>query len=169
MNRHPLLPSLMTTVIVWIGLASFVCFTAAQLPDRVATHFGLGGVPNGWMTRGEHVQFTLLMGLVIPVFVVGLFAFLRRFHGLLNIPHKDYWLAPERRQETMDFILRQGFRFAAMFIIFIAVIHWSILMANRHNPATLPGVHAAWIGGGFLAAAAVWVLAFFVRFLRKPA
>ena len=169
MKRHSVLIPLTLIVMLWGIFAGFVYFTSAQLPDRVATHFNASGIPNGWMTRGTHIEFTLLMGLVIPAFVLALFSLVRRFPGLMNIPYKDYWLAPERRQQTFNFIQQQGFRFAAMFILFFAGIHWSILCANRQNPAILSNTQVGWIGGAFTAAAALWVLVFIVHFLRKPA
>jgi uncharacterized membrane protein len=170
MKRHRLLVPLLGIALLWIAFAGYVWITAGQLPERVATHFGANGQANGWMTRGGHVQFTLLMGAALPAFVMGLFALMSRFPGqALNVSHKEYWLAPERRAETLDFIQRQGIRFAGLFIAFLAAIHWSILAANRHTPAVLPGSHVAWIAGGFLVAAVVWVLVFVTHFLRKPA
>ncbi len=156
-------------VVLWAGFADYVWSSSVVLPDRVATHFGAGGEPNGWMTRTGHVQFTLLFGLLVPAFVIGIFAIMRRFETWLNIPHKDYWLAPERRQETFDFIQRQGFWFAGLFIAFLAGIHHSILAANARSPVSLPLSDVGWIAGGFMVAALVWVAIFIGRFFRKPA
>jgi uncharacterized membrane protein len=170
MNRRSLHFALLGTAILWTFFASFVWLTAPQLPNRVAVHFGAYGQPNGWMTRDQHVLFLLAAGLVVPTIILGIFALIRRLKGRgLNVPNKEYWLAPERREETLDFMLRQGFWYAGLFTAFFAAIHWSILMANRQTPVFLPPSHVVWIAGGFLAASAVWVLVFFRYFLRKPA
>ena len=170
MNRRPLFVPMLATILLWLAFASFVALTATQLPERVATHFGASGEANGWMTRGGHVQFTLIMGLIVPGAFLGIFALIRRFQGRsLNIPHKDYWLAPERRQQTFDFIQRQGFWFAALLIAFFAAIHESILVANRHTPALLSLSHVGWIVGGFATAAIAWALLFVGHFFRRPA
>lgn len=166
MNRRFLL-SLLGLALLWAVFAGYVLYTAGQMPDRIATHFGAAGQANGWMTRTEHVRFTLIMGLAIPAFVLGLFYLMGRFPGLLNISNKDYWLAPERRQESLDFIRLQGVSFAGMFIAFLAAIHWSILAANRLSPPSLPTSHVGWISGTFLVATVIWVIAFIGRFLRK--
>jgi serine/threonine-protein kinase len=159
---------LILLALLWSAFAAYVWGTATQLPERVATHFGASGQPNGWMTRAGHVQFTLIFGLIVPAFVVGIFAAMRFFGDRwLNIPRKDYWLAPERRQETYDFILRQGFWFAGMFIAFLAAIHHSIITANTRSPVTLPGSDVGWIAGPYLVATFVWVAIFIGRFLRK--
>lgn len=168
MNRR-LIYSLIALVLVWVAFAAYVTMTAGQLPDRVATHFGASGQPDGWMTRAEHVRFTVISGLLVPGFVLGIFMVIGRFpNGALNIAHKEYWLAPERREETLTFVRLQGVRFAGMFIAFLAAIHWSILVANRHSPVVLRGSHVGWIAGIFVAASAVWVILFVLRFLRRP-
>lgn len=156
--------------ILWGAFAGYVWFTAPQLPERVATHFGAGGEPNGWMTRAGHVQFTLLFGMLVPLFVLGIFATMRHFGDRwMNIPHKDYWLAPERRQETFDFIQRLGSWFAGLFIVFLAGIHHSILAANARTPAALPVSNVVWIAGPYLVATLIWAAIFLGRFYRKPA
>lgn len=155
--------------LVWAAFAAYVWFSAAQLPERVATHFGAAGAPNDWMTRIGHVQFTLVMSAAVTLFVMGMFAVIRRFGGWgLNIPHKDYWLAPERREATFDFIQRQGFWFAGLLIVFLAGIHHSILAANTRSPVALPSSEIGWIVGIFLAANVAWVAVFIAHFYRKP-
>jgi serine/threonine-protein kinase len=157
-------------VVLWAAFAACVWLTAPQLPDRVATHFGAGGEPNGWMTRTGHVQFTLLFGLLVPAFVIGIFATMRYFgDGWINVPHKDYWLAPERREQTFAFMARQGFWFAGLFIAFLTGIHYSILAANARTPVSLPASDVVWIAGGFLVASVIWVVKLIARFSRRPA
>jgi uncharacterized membrane protein len=94
LRRFPL--PLLLTVLLWTLFAAYVWTSAPQLPERVATHFGAGGEPNGWMSRAGHVRFTLLFGLIVPAFVIAIFATMPRFGDRwMNIPNKDYWLAPE--------------------------------------------------------------------------
>ncbi len=157
-------------LIVWAIFAGYVAVSAGHLPERVATHFGASGLPNGWMTRAGHVQFTIVFGLLIPAFVLGVFASIRGFGDRwLNIPHKDYWLAPERRQETYDFIQSQGTWFAGLFILFLAGIHYSILAANTRTPVSLPVADVCWIAGPYLIATIIWVAIFIIHFYRKAA
>lgn len=161
---------LLVLLLCWAAFAGYVWRTSAQLPERVATHFGADGAPNGWMTRAGHVRFTVLMGIGTSAFVVAVFAFIRWIGDAgLNIPHKQYWLAPERRDATYDFIQRQGFLFAALMLGFIAAVHHSILVANARTPASLALADAGWLGGVFLVATLAWVGIFIGRFFRKPA
>jgi len=73
-----------------------------KLPQKLATHFGAGGAANGWMDKGGFLVFYL--GLC--AFMVAIFLLMPRFVALfpdsmINLPNKDYWLAPERRARTM--------------------------------------------------------------------
>ena len=168
-NRRSLL-RLAVLAGVWVAFAAYVWLTAAQLPEHVATHFGAGGAPNGWMTRAGHVRFTVLMGIGTSAFVLGIFALIRYCGDRgLNIPHKDYWLAPERRQTTYDFIQRQGFWFAGMLVAFIAGVHRSIVVANARSPVALSLDDVGWLAGSFIAVTLLWVAIFVGRFFRKPA
>lgn len=153
----------------WIAFIAYVLLTAPQLPERVATHFGASGKPNDWMTRDEHVRFLLIMGTAVPAFILGIFALISRSAGWgLNIPHKGYWLAPERREETFAFIQRQGLWLATLLIGFFAAIHHALLAANTRSPATLFLADFGWLGAGYLAAMIVWIAVFLARFFRKP-
>jgi hypothetical protein len=148
---------------VWVG--------AGQLPPRVATHFGLHGEPNGWQTHAEYLRFTLIFAAVVPAFVLGAFSLIRVGDGaLMNIPHKKYWLAPERRAETIAFVQRQGAWFASLLIVFFAAIHHFIVMANARSPARLPPNSPFWAAGILIAVVALVVPVSFIRhFHRKPA
>jgi hypothetical protein len=157
--------SITLIALLWIAFAAYVWFTAPQLPERVATHFGGRGQPNGWMTREQHVRFTLIMGTAMPAFVLGVFAFMRRGSGRgLNIPHKDYWLAPERRDATFDFLQNCGRWLAGLLIAFLAGVHYSILAANARSPVALSLADLGSVAGFFLAALAVWVVLLHQRF-----
>lgn len=87
--------------------AVFVIVTSLELPPVVASHFALGGIANGFMSRQGYVVFMLIMmvGLVV-VFELTTRA-LRLFPARsFNLPNRDYWLAPERRDETLRNIER---------------------------------------------------------------
>jgi len=162
-------PPYILLALAWVAFAAYVWFTADQLPARVATHFGVNGVPNGWETQAGYVRFTLIFGAVVPAFVLGTFLIIRYCNGWgLNVPNKDYWLAPERRGQTFAFIQRQGIRLAVLMIAFFAGIHYMILAANAHVPASLPSTFVLWIVGPFLTATLLWAVIFTLHF-RKTA
>lgn len=74
-------------------------FLAVTLPDRVPMHFDGAGNADSWGSRTE----ALVLWTVLGVVILGGGALLARYATggdgtWLNLPHKDYWLAPERRE-----------------------------------------------------------------------
>lgn len=72
-------------------------------PDKVASHFALSGVPDAWMGRTEYCLFHLFLIAILS----GAFGltpeFIRRLPvSMINLPHKEYWLAPERAEQSME-------------------------------------------------------------------
>ncbi|HEX8296310.1 MAG TPA: DUF1648 domain-containing protein [Chthoniobacteraceae bacterium] len=169
MKSPRLLLPLAILAVLWLSFASYVWFTTPQLPERLATHFALGGKPDGWMSRESHLRLMLIMGTAVPALILGLFALIRRFNGWgLNIPNKDHWLAPERREETLNYVQRQGFWTAGLLLAFFAGIHHSILAANASSPVVLPMSNFAWVVGIFAALNIIGTV-IFTRHFRKPA
>ncbi len=121
----------------------YACFlgcwgwSGSQLPERIATHFNGRGEPNGWMSRSANQRFMLVFGLAFPLCVV-LLCWLARFLpiGLVNIPHRDYWLAPERRKETSDYLICHSLWLACLAAGFVIGIQYAIVQANRQSRHT---------------------------------
>ncbi len=66
-----------------------------ELPERIASHFNGAGVPNGWMTKDQF--FTLnafLVGMAVFTGLFPPFMIAKVDPSLINLPNKDYWLAP---------------------------------------------------------------------------
>jgi serine/threonine-protein kinase len=168
MKRSSLLLPLGVLVLLWGALAGYVSATFRQLPERIATHFGGGGQPNGWMSASGYLTFIAAMSIGVPLFLVIVFSVIRRCNGAgCNIPNRTYWLAPERRDETLVFIQRQGYWLAGLLIAFFGGIHHLILTANARSPIALPFAELGWVVGLFLLGEGAWVTRLFVRFLRK--
>ncbi len=169
MKPNSLRAPLLTLVALWVFLAVFVWTTADRLPERVATHFGDAGQPNDWMTRSGHVQFLLGMAVGVPVFLHVVFALIRASGGVgCNIPNRDFWLAPERRAETLAYVQRHVAWFLCLFVSFFAGVHYFVLDANSRQPPTLSGSLLGLVAGGFLVAIALWLVPLIMRFARIP-
>ncbi|MCE9608772.1 MAG: DUF1648 domain-containing protein [Chthoniobacter sp.] len=165
-TRGLLLPLLALATLI-LGFATDVLLTAHQLPVQLATHFGTDGQANGWMARAGHVRFMLGIGLGVPLSIVLIIAIVSRLGGAgLNIPNRQYWLAPERRAQTLAFVQRQMVWFACLLVLFFVMIHHLILWANAHTPAML-SPSGLWIPIAlFLAAIVAWTVAFIRPFRR---
>jgi len=139
------------------------------LPERIAVHFGSDGQPNGWDSKGG---FMLTYGIIEAVVIlIGLglaFAFQRIPAGLVNIPHRHYWLAPERRAETAEFLGNQVVWLEVLTLGFlIAVAQLTYVKNLGEGPPRLS--NDFWYVLGAFVAATVWVSARIVaRFARRP-
>lgn len=101
------------------------------LPDPMATHFDFAGTPNGWMSKEG---FVLFYGLFLP-FMTGVFALIGTFirkmpDKMINIPHKAYWLAPERREKSMRSLQNMNNTIGVVVGFFIVLIMQAVIVAN---------------------------------------
>jgi uncharacterized membrane protein len=152
-------------LILVAGAAVFVWLTSRHLPEVVASHFGASGAANGFMPRALYLRFTLALVVALPLFVVVLPSLaLGSAQARINLPNREYWLAPERRAGTIAFIREHMARFGSLLVVFLCYVHWLVLRANAMNP---PGLPAAWFIGGlatFVIIAILWTVSFLGRF-----
>jgi hypothetical protein len=140
--------------------------TLGDLPPRVASHFDLAGRANGWMNRDAYVVFTVGMALGLPLFMVGVTALTGRLGRGLNIPNRDYWLAPERRAATVAVVMHFVVVLAALVVLLVTALHLLIVRANHGGPAPRLS-HEIWLVlAGFLTAIIAWIVKLQRRFAR---
>jgi uncharacterized membrane protein len=88
-------------VLTMIYLAQIAYFYP-QLPEKVASHFNYLGEPDGWMSKTKFTIFQVfLLGLILAATLLIPILFNKLPDSLINIPNKSYWLAPERREESI--------------------------------------------------------------------
>lgn len=156
-------------ILLTAGYALFVFGGAPQLPDRVAIHFGLSGQADGWANR-DHAILIFEALMVVPAIFLLLAAAMEFFpNGAFNLPNRDYWLAPERRAQTVAAVSRQMIGMGCLMVLFLAGIFWLTIEANRLTPPRLPMNLFLPLLIGFLAATAVWTIRFLRRFKKPPA
>lgn len=121
-----------------IGSISGIVLTADRLPRRVAVHFGAEGLANGFATREAYVALTVCVAVLAPAVVaIAIALSVRHFPRLLNLPNRDYWLAPARRDETAAYLMGHAAWLAAALAVFSLAIHLLVLRANHVVPARL--------------------------------
>ncbi len=137
------------------------------LSDTVASHFGLSGEPDGWTSKQS---FVTLYGVLVAV-MGGMFlafaAVLPRLpDSLINMPNREYWLAPERRRQSLavfsDWMLWLG---NATVAFIIAVMHLSFLVNLGQRPGL--GSEFFWMMGIYGLGTIVTSIWLWARF-RKP-
>jgi len=158
-----LLPPALVFAAVCLANVCYLAATAAQLPERPAVHFDIDGTPNGWM---NHSTYLLVTG-AIPLVFVALFCLLAQgvkwFPFLINIPRRDYWLAPERRTETALLLLRRLLWLGSLETAFFGGIHALVLKANSVSPPRLPSGPLLVLVTAFLLVLMMWIITLLMR------
>jgi uncharacterized membrane protein len=145
----------------------YVFVTSASLPDVAATHFNVHGEPNALSSRNSYRGFMAFLILVIPLMLAGLpILFARRWPQLLNIPNRNYWLAPERIDDTMSALGARTALLAAATIGLQCFVHRLVLAANAADRPELDQ-RTLLIGLGIFAAFMIgWIVSLYRRFRR---
>lgn len=142
-------------------------FHYPRLPAEVASHFDAHGRPNGWSTKGQFSGLavgTLIFVLctLAPIVLVAGYA----PPSLINLPHKNYWLAPERQHETRRAIARWGLWFTAATLWLMVFVFHEAMRANFRDPPHT--VSMWWLLGSYLTVVTVLVAQLLIRFWRIP-
>jgi serine/threonine-protein kinase len=153
-------------LLCYFGFLAYVAWTVPQLPERIATHFGFGGQPDGWMTRSAYGVFIAVIGLAMPALIVGIFFGMQFLsNGMINIAHREYWLAPERRDETFAYLRRHSLWYASLLVAFFAGLHYLTLQANQQQPAAQLNLPVLFVVlGCFLLGTLWWALSMIRHF-----
>lgn len=164
LNRTPMTVLLLLAVLAAVQMVHY----HPLLPDNIAVHFGAGGEPNGWSNKTEFVltyggteAFIMIVGVALA-FVLG-----RIPASLINIPHREYWLSPERKDETLVFLVDQLLWIEVATLAFLIAIAQLVFKENLGEvPPRLSGefwyVLVAFVG------ATLWMTArIILRFRRS--
>jgi hypothetical protein len=138
------------------------------LPDRVATRFDSSGVPVGWASRSTMIdlQLTMIVALAAACLVLA-GAVLRSPARWLGVPRREWWLAPERSEDT-----RQDL---AVRLLWLGVLGQLLLgdlfhRAVRVNLGRAPALESPWLDlGVFACGVAVWLGMLIWRYRQAPA
>jgi uncharacterized membrane protein len=140
----------------------------ALLPPLVATEYGLSGEPKSWMVKGTFVIFniTLLFGLPIFLLLVGWIC-TKLPKWMIDLPNKDYWLAPERKAATSASLFLFMLWLACGIELFLTLLVWAVYRANLGHPEVMRQT-PFYLLGGFLTFMAGWIIRFYVKFRKVP-
>jgi uncharacterized membrane protein len=136
-----------------------------RLPDTMASHFDGWGVANAWSSPAGFFSVVLLVVALNLLLFVAMPRLIVADRLRVNVPHRDYWLAPERRRQTLariaDFL---GWFGVASLLLAVAVVQL-VMDANLANASLASGI------GWLLLAYFVYVLVSLARLFwqfRKP-
>ncbi len=127
---------LILLALLCLGSLAEAVFYYPQLPGLVATHFNAAGRADGWMPREAQLTFHVLFVLGLTgFFVVGAFSLARLPRALINLPHREYWFAPERQETTRRQLTDMMLASAC------GVLAFFLFLFQRVYQANLDGTH----------------------------
>ena len=148
--------------------AIFVVTTSRSLPNVVASHFGPGGSANGFMPHAFYVRFMLAFVVLLPLLLSLVAGAVARLPvKLVNIPNRQYWLAPGRRAQAVDMLRGRMQLFAAMLAAFLCYVHWLVVRANQSQPPMLDNRRFVAGMAVFMFSLVIWIVALRRKF-RPP-
>lgn len=138
-----------------------------QMPEVVASHFDGLGAPNDWSSKNGF--FALYAAILLML--VGIFIFVpgwseKRAKFGMKLPHRDYWLAPERLEQTRAFFRRQ---MMIMGVVHLCLAMYAIQLAILANFDQQPRLHPSigWALVFYFVFLIAWLIHFYLHF-RKP-
>ena len=153
-----------------LGLLATLCVLQAfyyypRLPQQVYAHFGESGRPDG--AASKQVLLVVYLGACA---LSGLLVWLssrvqRGLEHQIKLPNRDYWLAPERRQQTLDFLSRGFLWFAAATLALMIDLFHQVFEVNLRGGGPL--AHPKLSLGLYVGFAVVFAVALQLRF-RQP-
>ena len=139
------------------------------LPRIVASHFDQHGFANGWQTKQGFFGIFVGMTLLAAFLVFGVPRMVSVMPTrLINLPHKDYWLGPEQRASSLQF-LSVWFAWFGCAVYFVIVAAFDFAVQTNLHPSAVPNAARLWLTLAFLVAfTIIWTIRLFGRFGRLP-
>jgi uncharacterized membrane protein len=136
-------------------------------PSRVPSHFDAAGRPNAWSSRDEFFYVQVGVTLAVAAVFIGIPRLLKSAPAsLINLPNKSYWLAPERREETIEQLTSYFDVFACATVLLLIVVFELTSLASRGGG--LATNYFLPVLGSYLVFTAGWSVALIRTFANVP-
>ena len=162
-------PILLIVVAILITIALAVYYYP-QLPDRVASHFGIDGKPNGWMNKSGFIGTMLGLQIGMAIFMWALTRVIRKMPiSMVNIPHREYWLHEDRADETLAWLGGNLNWVNAATCFFLTLIFQTTIEANLTEKVELSSPVFYIVLGLYFFVISIFVAKILLRFRKIPA
>src|SRR5262245_16434205 len=146
-----------------------IVLQAPYLPPQLAVHFNAAGVPVGFSSAQTFATINLvIIAVTVAAFLVLPNSMARRRQLRWRLPNRDYWLASERREKTIEYLQRQFLWYGIITLLLLMAVFQLVVDANRHTPVLLDSRRLVWLLIGYAAFIIVWGWALWRRFTRPP-
>ena len=140
-----------------------------MLPAMLASHFNLAGDPNDFMPKPLYflVNF-LVLGMLSLGFLLLPASILKAPKERIRLPHKEYWLAPERIHEADAHIRSFMVRIGNAVLLLFVFVNQMVFQFNASGARQLPGRMMLGAIIAFVVFAVVWSGMFLRKFYQIP-
>ncbi|MGA2719124.1 MAG: DUF1648 domain-containing protein [Candidatus Acidiferrales bacterium] len=139
-----------------------------QLPARMASHFGSSGMPNGWMPKQSFfVVYAAVIGIAALVGYLVPRSIAKKPLERINLPNKEYRLAPERRAETLAFFERYFAWYSCVLLLILVLAMGLAIQANFTSPPRMATGPIVSVIAGFVVFNVAWVV-WMIRHFSNP-
>jgi len=134
MKQRKLIAYLPPLLILCVALRVWLVWDA--LPERIASHFGASGQPNAFQDKQSFV--TLSLGMMTLMYA--LFGLMPRLlpalpPRMVNVPNREYWLSPERREASIRKLVDHLSMVGVMTQLFMVAVYELVIRANLARAA----------------------------------
>jgi uncharacterized membrane protein len=138
-----------------------------KLPALMASHFGPSGRPDAFMSRDAFFWLFASVGGGTSALMIVMPWLLRRIPpSFINMPYRDYWLAPERRAQALARLGTWTAWFGVVLAVFMFVVLELVLQANLQRSPLANGLFIAALIGFFVVTIGMMVALY--RCFRVP-
>lgn len=163
MNCRPARIIFIIVILLCLGQAIYYY---PLLPDRVASHFGASGRPDAWSSKQSFVEIYLFAVAVVALLFSGIGSLLRRTPShMINLPNRDYWMAPARAEETIDFLSQQFLWVGSATLLLLLDIFHQAFMVHLARAGGLE--HAVVSLVLYVVFTAIWSIGLIRKFLQR--
>ena len=154
--------------VVLLASAAFVFWTSGQLPEQVASHFGVSGRADAFLPRAAFTSIMLLAVVGVPFLVWALQVRAARSKRS-NIPNREHWFSAQHDARTVRFLERHAGWFTIVMVAFMTAVHWLVVQANTTSagPAQLNNTGFITALVTFFAFVVSWIVVLHLRFRKK--
>ena len=146
-----------------------VLWSATQLPaSGVPLHFGADGSADRFGSRAEALTASIVFGAVMLAITAAVVLLSRHAPlDLINVPHKNYWIAPERIQAFRRMLAWDIALFMSVTITLLSIIPIGTVLALRADPVGFSAVTMWLLLGLYLLGVALWAI-WLARYRYRP-
>lgn len=149
------------------AMLACLLYYCPRLPETVASHFDIHGDADGWSDKRSFILVIMgLNGFLLLVFLPTILFLPRIPHSMINLPHKDYWLAPDRAEDTFRGVGTSLLWFANWTLLFMLSIMLLTFRANLRADPSLSNWFWVWLGV-YLVYVMGWSIAILIRYGKR--